>query len=78
MADLTVRKHVLKFVCFSHILDVNECDDSPCNTSATCENNVGNFGCTCNLGFVGNGFNCTGMQYSNILNRSKIDRQNFV
>ena len=43
--------------------DINECDpdgdtnydDSPCDTNAVCENTDGNYTCTCNAGWQGNG-----------------------
>ena len=41
-------------------LDINECDDDPCDDNAHCQNNNGSFTCTCQSGFTGNGFNCTG------------------
>jgi len=43
--------------------DVDECSDSSlnfCGTEATCVNNPGSYTCTCNDGYVGDGFICSG------------------
>lgn len=41
--------------------DIDECNElSPCDETATCSNTDGSFLCTCNMGFIGNGINCTG------------------
>ncbi len=41
-------------------LDVDECaaSVSPCSDNATCINSAGSFHCRCNIGYVGDGFNC--------------------
>ena len=45
-------------------LDIDECvTDSPCSTNAECTNTEGSFVCECNMGFDGDGYNCTGMFY---------------
>ena len=42
-------------------LDVNECEAvSPCHANATCKNTDGSYNCTCNDGYVGDGFRCHG------------------
>ncbi|XP_078578152.1 P-selectin-like [Branchiostoma floridae x Branchiostoma japonicum] len=40
----------------------NLCDPSPCHTNATCQLLGRTYTCTCNVGFVGNGFTCTVVQ----------------
>ena len=42
--------------------DINECKDSDpgCHANATCTNNPGNFSCSCNSGFTGDGISCSG------------------
>ena len=45
--------------CFQ-LIDVNECDQSPCHDNATCVNEIGSFECSCLEGFTGNGSQCLG------------------
>ena len=40
--------------------DIDECVSNPCHSDATCSNVPGNFTCTCDTGFTGNGESCTG------------------
>ena len=43
--------------------DIDECDatlSSPCHAEATCSNTDGNFTCTCNPGYEGDGITCDG------------------
>ena len=43
-------------------LDVDECKPtSSCHNDATCKNLPGNFTCSCNVGYSGDGFTCNGM-----------------
>ena len=43
-------------------LDQNECNEiSQCSINATCQNTIGSFVCTCESGFTGDGFSCTGI-----------------
>ena len=48
-----MNKTVLSFA------DIVECEQSPCNESATCFDTDGSFECTCIDGYSGDGFNCT-------------------
>ena len=42
-------------------LDVDECiTGHNCNSNANCTNTIGSYNCSCNDGFEGNGFNCSG------------------
>ena len=42
--------------------DIDECTDmsNDCDPNASCANSPGNFTCTCNSGYTGNGTSCTG------------------
>ena len=44
------------------VTDIDECvmDIHTCDTMATCMNTIGSFECTCNDGYEGDGFMCTG------------------
>ncbi len=45
-----------------YFLDVNECTDAPdtCDVNAVCTNTVGSYTCDCNVGYSGDGLDCTG------------------
>ena len=43
---------------FSCPLDIDECQDRPCDSHATCNNTDGSFDCFCNHGFYGDGLSC--------------------
>ena len=44
-------------------LDIDECaiGTSNCDMNALCQNSIGSFTCTCNVGYMGNGITCSGM-----------------
>ena len=48
--------------------DVDECARNlhNCSMNANCTDNPGNYTCTCNEGYDGNGFNCTSESLPNI------------
>ena len=35
-----------------------------CNQNANCTNTIGSYNCSCNPGYSGTGFNCTGIMYT--------------
>jgi len=44
-------------------LDIDECNldgGHDCHVNADCVNSEGSFSCTCGLGYIGDGRNCTG------------------
>ena len=53
------------FFCMSYFYpfiihaDINECDNTPCDVNAMCQDTNGSFICACNSGFSGNGFTCS-------------------
>ena len=72
--------HVYDVVIESmHILsclqDINECEDPgdnpTCHEHAKCIDTEGSYECTCNTGFSGDGFNCSGFKGSNYALLSK-------
>jgi len=44
-------------------VDIDECaeNNGGCSDQAVCSNTEGSFACSCNDGFAGDGFTCTGM-----------------
>ena len=47
--------------------DIDECvspDMNDCHDSATCHNTEGNYNCDCDDGYDGDGYNCSGRNYS--------------
>ena len=49
-------------------LDIDECDSAGvCHENATCTNTVGSFACTCNDGYAGDGFSCSGKSVGYLL-----------
>ena len=48
---------------FSFCSDINECELSSlndCDENADCIDAIGSYNCSCNPGYEGDGFNCTG------------------
>ena len=46
-------------------LDIINCDvDDGCHENATCTDANGNYTCVCKNGFTGDGFNCTGNNFT--------------
>ena len=45
--------------------DIDECttDNGGCSSKASCSNTVGSFTCTCENGYSGDGFTCTGKSH---------------
>ena len=39
-------------------LDIDECQNSPCDTYGICENSLGTFSCKCTDGYDGDGYTC--------------------
>ena len=59
----TYKKMFLLSMLSLFILDIDECSDNSlndCHVNATCSNNNGSYVCSCNNGWTGNGFSCSG------------------
>ena len=68
----TVLIRIIPCVCCNFVLttscceictaDANECTEgtNSCHYAATCHNTQGNYTCSCNPGYTGDGFSCTG------------------
>lgn len=59
-----LKAHNLYFIiCLIRFVlaDIDECsiETNDCHDHADCENNNGNYTCTCKSGFSGNGVSCT-------------------
>ena len=54
---------MLNFVSMNNIIDVDECATGVEECDQNCQNNVGSYECSCNLGFMLNndGFRCDGI-----------------
>ena len=52
--------YIHKYV-FTFLIDVNECDHGLdiCHDNATCNDTIGSFYCICDMGFEGDGVNCS-------------------
>jgi len=48
------------------ISDINECEGIThnCSSNAVCNNTKGSYNCTCKPGYLGDGWNCTGDEYT--------------
>ena len=52
---------------FTHCVDIDECLNQSCHLNATCNITVGSFICTCDVGYSGDGLNCSGLVKNYIL-----------
>ena len=58
-----MKLNLIFFRKYDYLPDVDECADSAlnnCHAYATCTNNNGSFTCTCDVGYTGDGINCSG------------------
>ena len=55
--------HIIVLIVISNFVDFDECGNhtDSCSSVATCENTVGSYNCSCNIGYVGDGFECEGI-----------------
>lgn len=51
---------MLVYGCNFIILDIQECDFSPCDVNANCTELPGSYRCNCRAGYAGNGTVCRG------------------
>ena len=64
---VSVHQNVTNFIvttCYCELCtaDVNECTEgtNSCHRHASCYNTLGSYSCSCNPGYTGDGFSCTG------------------
>ena len=52
--------HVHQLINVWSLLDIDECTEGShsCHNDASCKNTAGSYVCTCNSGYLGDGFNC--------------------
>ena len=50
----------IKYYDFADIDECSSPDANNCSVNASCINTEGSFNCSCNKGFAGDGFNCSG------------------
>ena len=67
VADFISFLSCLSVVMYYKLLspvDTDECTTNThnCHSSATCNNTIGSFNCTCNKGYNGDGISCSGEQ----------------
>ena len=66
-AKVCLMVHVFGLSVILQILlltDIDECDGdtlNACSPNATCANTNGSYTCTCDTGYTGDGFSCSGM-----------------
>ena len=49
-------------ILYWFFIDINECDRNihDCHDNASCTNTIGDYNCTCHIGYTGDGFDCEG------------------
>ena len=62
MSDPNLRDLKLMALILFYV-DIDECGQRrhTCDAMASCSNTIGSFACTCNIGYQGDGFMCSGM-----------------
>ena len=57
-----MRDVACNFVHIKTSIDIDECEEYPCDSNANCTNIDGSFLCTCHIGYTGNGLSCEGKE----------------
>jgi hypothetical protein len=69
-----------KIIRLYFILDIDECADGRhnCSINGVCDNTTGSFTCTCDWGFIGDGYSCKRMYITYILDYYKIILKHWI
>ena len=67
LTDTLIFKHICNYNDF--VVDTNECESSPCENLATCEDHPGYYICICVKGYEG--ANCETSMYSLEISHNK-------
>ena len=59
---INIANNYSSYPCYIIFIDIDECEtgNDNCDVDATCTNIAGNFTCTCNQGYGGDGVSCDG------------------
>ena len=57
--DIILSMLIIRYIL---LLDINECDNNPCQQYASCTNTEGSYNCNCSSGYMANGATCIGKE----------------
>ena len=58
-------------------VNINECNESPCDANAQCADNIGSYTCICSIGYSGDGHSCVDINECDaVLSKGDLNRRN--